>query len=92
VTYRILINGLGNTSILDVALGCSQEMEKEAYFRWVLNPWCRRRQHIQQHVARKEVVPFLKLTSFLMTWKLRGVTRLTRLWELSITDWKSWEG
>jgi hypothetical protein len=24
-----------------------------------------------------------------MTWKLRGVTRL---WGLSITDWKSWEG
>jgi len=37
VTYRILINGLGKASILDVGLGCSQEMEKEAYFGWVLS-------------------------------------------------------
>jgi hypothetical protein len=46
-------------------------------------PWCRRRQHIQQHLACKEVVSLLKLTSFLITWKLRGITQL---WGLSITD------
>jgi hypothetical protein len=44
---------------------------------------------MQQHLASKEVVSLLELTSFLMTWELRGVTRL---WGLSITDWKSWEG
>jgi pentatricopeptide repeat protein len=37
MTDRILINGLGKASIMDVALACSQDMEKEAYFRWVLS-------------------------------------------------------
>jgi hypothetical protein len=33
LTHKILINGLAKASILDVAIGCSQEMDKEAYFR-----------------------------------------------------------
>jgi hypothetical protein len=72
---------------LDVALGCSQEMEKTPISDGSC-PWCRRRRHIQQHLASKEVVSLLKLTSFLMRWKLMGVTRL---WGISMTDWKSWE-
>jgi hypothetical protein len=34
---KCTLKGLGKVGILDGALECSQEMEKEAYFRWVLS-------------------------------------------------------